>query len=180
MSGELDHPRRHDALAELAGLLGLRGDDVASVVLARVDPTAYAARFADELLERGIDGPAGLDATIALADRLEAVGRLAEHDWKEGSRDVLWRFGQLVPVRDAGVVLESQPDDDARAVAAGEQTVVHAIRIAAHRLAPAGLAVVHLVLDSDSYPMVVVPGADRGRILDAARRSGVGIWSVPA
>ena len=85
---------------------------------------------------------------------LEDRGRLRELDWKEAPEDVTWKIDHLLADRPL------QPDRWAWvATAEWEEKLPHDLlpAIAARLAAAEGLAVVTLDIDSDSYPIMVLP-----------------------
>jgi hypothetical protein len=121
------------------------------VRLALVNPDEYVQLFQKELNRRGIENPRSDLPWIALVSGLANRGRLRELDWKEAPEDVAWKIDHLLSDR------PMQPDRWAW-LAEWEDKLPHELLPAiAARLAPEGLAVVTLDIDSDSYPMMVVP-----------------------
>lgn len=156
-----------DALAALAALLAPGEHDVADrVTSAHDDPEAYLRAHADQLDERGVDEPVPTLAWIALVDALADRDLLAEVDWKEDPREVVDRLRTL----------RSTPAN-AGAWIWLEDTDIHVathdfLELAGTRLREAGTALAVLDIESDCYPLVLLP-AGRGRdLVDLATAAG--------
>jgi len=158
-------PTRRAALLELAAALGGTKAAVVrrEVALAAEDPARYLASTRHERFAAwDADATAALP-WLALIEALEAVGRLAEIDWKEaGSEICTWlaRLGGAAARR----ALAGDP-----ASALDERRTEEALELFGLRLGEAGLALLILDVDSDSYPLVVVPAAAVPRLVAQAR-----------
>jgi hypothetical protein len=111
-------------------------------------------------------------------DGLEDRGRLRELDWKEAPDDVTWKIDHLLPDQPA------RPDRWAWvARAEWEEKLPHDLLPAiTARLAAEGLTVVTLDIDSDSYPMMVLPVDQVARCQQLAQLAGYGTitdWRTP-
>jgi len=131
------------------------GDDVALAVEA---PALYLQRFEDPLFERGIEAPHQVSPWLALVDGLISRGWCTEVDWKVDAADLAHALGELRPLAGMRNVLSP--------LAASQTRNEEALTLAARCLHAQGMALIHLDIDSDSYPLLVVP-ADRG---EATRR----------
>jgi hypothetical protein len=167
-------------IIELAGLL-MPADPslVEEVRLAIVSADEYVGRFQERLRDRGIKEPRSDLQWIALVDGLENRGRLRELGKKEAAEDIAWKIdNDLLPDRPV------QPDR--WAFLAEELDLWEAVPwqslpvIAAH-LVKEGLAVVTLDMDSDSYPMMVLPADQVGECQRLAELAGYSItdWCDP-
>ncbi|HWO66734.1 MAG TPA: DUF6630 family protein [Umezawaea sp.] len=156
-----------DALAALAALLAPGEPDVAArVTSAHDDPDAYLRAHADRLDDRGIDEPIPNLAWIALVDALADHDLLAEVDWKEESEEVV---GQLRALR-------SNPTD-AEAWTWLDNADIHVathefLDLAGARLSEAGTTLAVLDIESDCYPLVLVPNARSRELVDLAATAG--------
>ena len=156
-----------DALAALAALLAPGEPDVADrVTSAHDDPDAYLRTHADQLDERGIDEPIPNLAWIALVDALADHDLLAEVDWKEESEEVV---GQLRALRSNPANAETWTWLD--------HTDIHVathefLDLAGARLRETGTTLAVLDIESDCYPLVLVPNARGGELVGLATTAG--------
>jgi hypothetical protein len=165
------------AIVELARQLLAADPSLAEEVrLALVSPDEYVRRFQQQLSRRGIENPRSDLPWIALVNGLEARGRLHELDWKEAPEDVAWKIDQLLPDRPV------QPDRWAW-LAEWEDKLPHELLPAiAARLAEEGLAVLTIDIDSDSYPLLVLPVGQVEECQRLAQVAGYGTitdWLTP-
>ncbi|MFE4830589.1 hypothetical protein [Streptomyces sp. NPDC056672] len=162
-----------EALAELAELLAPGRPAVAEEVLfAYDDPEAYVRTYARRLEDRGIDEPTDDLAWIALVDALTARGLLAEVDWKEDGEEI----------RRQVRALESRPSVDPWTLSDGGGTDAADDAEARDTFAflshygrlhlEAGTALAMLDINSDCYPLVLLPGARAAELTALARRAG--------
>ncbi|WP_063775738.1 DUF6630 family protein [Streptomyces odonnellii] len=157
-----------EALAELAELLAPGRPAVTEeVLLAYEDPDTYVRTYAGRLDERGIDEPVDDLAWIALVDALTARGLLAEVDWKESGEEI----------RRQVRALESRPATDPWSLS-GEadraeelDTYAFLTRYGALHL-DVGTALAVLDIESDCYPLVLLPAARAAELTSLARRAG--------
>lgn len=142
----------HDALTAIAELLAPGEPDIAArTTHAHTDPASYLHTHADQLDERGIDEPIPNLAWIALIDALTDHGYLAEIDWKEAPEEIT---GQLRALR----TNTTHPDTWTHL-----DTTLHTydfLQHTGHHLTTTGTALAVLDLESDCYPLVLLP-ADR-------------------
>lgn len=156
-----------DALAALAALLAPGEPAVADrVTSAHDDPDAYLSAHADQLDDRGIDEPVPDLAWIALVDALADHDLLAEVDWKEHSEEVI---GQLRALRSAPANPEAWAwlDDADTDVATHEF-----LDLAGARLSETGTTLAVLDIESDCYPLVLVPNDRGGELVGLAAAAG--------
>lgn len=157
-----------EALAELAELLAPgRPAVIEEVLLAYEDPEAYVRTHAGRLDERGIDEPEDNLAWIALVDALAAQGLLAEVDWKEDGEEI----------RRQVRALESRPDTDPWSLSdeADEAEALDTFAFLTHYGAlhrDVGTALAMLDIESDCYPLVLLPAARAAELTPLARRAG--------
>ena len=152
-----------DALIGLAALLAPDAPDVADRVAgAHDDPDGYLRTHADRLDERGIDEPIPELAWIALVDALTDHDLLAEVDWKEAADEIV---AQLRALR-------SGPSGaDAWAwfgQADGDVPAYDFLDRAGAELWTTGTALVVLDIESDCYPLVLLPTDRVDALLDLA------------
>ncbi|MGW5740150.1 DUF6630 family protein [Amycolatopsis sp. NPDC003861] len=142
-----------DALLAVAALLAPDAPEVATLAAAaHDDQEAFLQAHAERLDERGIDEPFDLLPWIALVDALTDQGLLAEVDWKEAPEEIT---GRLRGLRSAPVA------DDGWTPAGNELPTYDFLEEAGTRLHRAGTALAVLDIESDCYPLVLLP-ADRG------------------
>ena len=172
-------PADGNELIELASHLVAEDPSLAEDIrLAIVNPDEYVSSFRERLRGRSIEKPRSDLPWIALVNGLEDRGRLRELDWKEAPDDVTWKVDHLLPDQPV------RPDRWAWvATAEWEEKLPHDLlpAIAAH-LAAEGLTVVTLDIDSDSYPMMVLPVGQVERCQELAQLAGYGTitdWRTP-
>jgi hypothetical protein len=167
-------PADGDEIIELAGRLMTRDPSLREEVrLAIVSADAYVSQFQERLRDRGIEEPCSDLPWIALVNGLEDRGRLRELSKKEAVEDIASKIdNNLLPDRPV------EPDRWAfLAQAADLREAVPRLSlpvIAAH-LAKEGLAVVTLDMDSDSYPLMVLPADQVGECQRLAELAGYSI-----
>lgn len=136
----------------------------AEVMLALTHPELYFSRFADELEQRGIEEPREVTPWLALVDGLQRRELGVEMDWKLGMNDLVWNLSRL------RISEERHVDYDALDVA--EISGFDALTEAAACLKPQGLALAVFDIDSDSYPLVLLPVEQMAAIEELARQVG--------
>ncbi|MEV0675627.1 DUF6630 family protein [Actinosynnema sp. NPDC050436] len=155
-----------DALTALAALLAPDVPEVGGRVLAaHDDPAGFLAAHADRLDERGIDEPVPNLAWIALVDALADHGLLAEVDWKEDPQEVLAQLR----------VLRSSPADAAWGRVDGVDTAVPTFDFlvaAGSALRAGGTALAVLDIESDCYPLVLLPADRADELVGLAATAG--------
>ena len=141
------------------------------LALALRDPAAYQEQFAEELEERGIAAalPTQELRDLALIDALLSEELVWECDWQDPA-------AYLVSGINETLTRQKQPMRLAEP-ASGRTTVTgpEALDIVQDLLEPAGLALVLLTLDSDSYALSVVADAQAEDTRRLARELGFGI-----
>jgi len=148
-----------EALIEIAALLAPDEPAVAErVALAYDDPEGYVRAHADQLGERGIGEPEPELAWIALVDALTDHGLLAEVDWREADADIV---DQLRELRSSPA-----PESWAWWPEPNELETYEFLQLAGDRLGAGGTALAVLDIESDCYPLVLLP-AERGAELVA-------------
>lgn len=159
-------PTAQEALTAITALLAPGEPDVAERVLqAHTDPDAYLAAHADRLDERGIDEPIPELAWIALVDALTDHDLLAEFDSKEDSDEIV---AQLRGLR-------SSPSPEAwawLAIADTEVPTYDFLELAGGELHKTGTALAVLDIESDCYPVVLLPAGRAGELADLATAAG--------
>jgi len=155
-----------DALIALTALLAPGDPDVTDrVTSAHDDPDAFVRDNADRLDDRGIDEPIPELAWIALVDALADHDLLAEVDWKEESEEII---GQLRALR-------SNPGDGVWTWLEGQDIHVATfefLELAGAGLRAAGTSLAVLDIESDCYPLVLVPNADAPDLVSLATAAG--------
>jgi hypothetical protein len=151
-----------DALLAVATLLAPAHADVAERTLsAHDDPDAYLAEHADRLDERGIDEAIPNLAWIALIDALDDHRLLAEIDWREDSQEIIAQLRGLA----------SAPDAPAAWVDEELPTYEFCQSLGA-RLQAAGTTLAVLDIESDCYPLVLLPNGDADTLVSHAAAAG--------
>lgn len=157
-----------DALTRLIALLSTPEDRaavLAETLLARDAPQDYFDRFADALYQRGIEDVHEVDFWLALTDALEKTGNLRESDWKTEGGEIAYLLQRLAGKR--GLTLS---DDACRPLAARAFDSVEAFAADIRALLqPFGLTAVYLDIDSDSYPLCLIPDAQVAQARALAR-----------
>lgn len=155
-------PSVRDALIAIATLLAPDVPDVAARVdHAHTDPEAFLQAHADRLDERGIDEPLPELAWIALVDALTDHGLLAEVDWKEAAEDIV---AQLRALR-------SSPQDWTW-VTDSDLPTYEFLQLAGQELRGVGTALAVLDIESDCYPLVLLPAARADELVSLATTAG--------
>ncbi len=127
-------------------------------------PALYLDRFADALVNRGMDEPEHVTPWLALLEGLQRRGQNVELDWKLGMDDAIWALQQLKTVQQAGVDLQ---------VLAGSKALNHeALQEAGDCLRRQGLSLVSIDIDSDSYPLSVLETSAVAPLQALAQRVG--------
>ncbi|MYT99388.1 MULTISPECIES: DUF6630 family protein [unclassified Streptomyces] len=142
-----------DALAGIAALLAPAHPSVAEEVLHAHDrPHDYVSAFEDRLDQRGIDEPVENLAWIALIDALHAHGLLAEFDWKEDAHEIRAQLEGL----------GSRPSADPWPLSGAPEPPLPTdafLHACGHRYREVGAALAVLDIESDCYPVAVLPEA---------------------
>jgi hypothetical protein len=154
-----------DALVAVATLLAPAAPQVpARAAAAHDDPGAYLIEHADRLDDRGIDEPFPGLPWIALVDALDDHGLLAEVDWKEAPDEIAGRQRQL----------GSAPGADELWTSPGQSELptYEFLELAGKRLHETGTALAVLDIESDCYPLVLLPAARAGDLVALAEAAG--------
>ncbi|QXE38384.1 hypothetical protein KQY30_33260 [Streptomyces sp. GMY02] len=163
-----------EALAELAELLAPGRPAVTEeVLLAYEDPETYVRTHAGRLDERGIDEPVDDLAWIALVDALTAQGLLAEVDWKESGEEIRRQVRALEsrPATDPWSLASNANKADEADEAEALDTYAFLTHYGALHL-DVGTALAVLDIESDCYPLVLLPAARAAELTPLARRAG--------
>lgn len=138
--------------------------DALVAVAAHDDPGAYLLEHADRLDDRGIDEPFPGLAWIALVDALADHGLLAEVDWKEAPDEIA---AQLRALRSA-----PRADELWTSPAESELPTYEFLELAGNRLHGTGTALAVLDIESDCYPLVLLPAARAGDVVALTAAAG--------
>ncbi|MFF8693693.1 hypothetical protein ACF08W_15975 [Streptomyces sp. NPDC015144] len=136
------------------------------VLLAHDDPEGYARAYADELEDRGVDGPVPELLRIALVDALYAHGLLAEFDWKEHPEEIRAQLR----------LLDSAPAVDPWGLFEDGDLLLPTydfLEVCGRRYREVGAALAVIDLESDCYPVVCLPAARAGELTELAGRAGI-------
>jgi hypothetical protein len=153
------------ALMAVAGLLAPDVPQVAALAAAaHDDQEAFLREHAERLDERGIDEPFELLPWIALVDALADHGLLAEVDWKEAPAEIT---GRLRALRSAPPL-----DDVWASPAESELPTYEFLEEAGNRLHGRGTALAVLDIESDCYPLVLLPAARGDELVGLAAAAG--------
>jgi methionyl-tRNA formyltransferase len=153
-----------DALIAIAALLAPGNQDVADrVVHAHTDPDAYLRDHADRLDDRGIDEPTEDLAWIAMVDALTDHGLLAEVDWKEDPTEILSQLRALNPNPGTWAWVATA-NTDLATYDFLEQTGTN--------LQTTGTALAVLDIESDCYPLVLLPTDHTRELVALAETAG--------
>ncbi|WP_410673738.1 DUF6630 family protein [Amycolatopsis sp. cmx-4-68] len=154
-----------DALVAVATLLAPDTPQVAArVAAAHDDPGAYLVEHADRLDDRGIDEPFPGLPWIALVDALADHGLLAEVDWKEAPEEIV---SQLRALRSA-----PSADELWTALSESDLATHEFLEAAGHRLRETGTALVVLDIESDCYPLALLPAPHGEKLVTSAAAAG--------
>ncbi|MEU7786599.1 DUF6630 family protein [Amycolatopsis sp. NPDC049159] len=154
-----------DALVAVATLLAPDTPEVAARAAAALeDPAAYVREHADRLDDRGIDEPFDGLPWIALVDALADHGLLAEVDWKEAPDEITARLRALRSAPPADELWTS--------LAASELPTYDFLETAGNRLRETGAALAVLDIESDCYPLVLLPATDAETLTTSATAAG--------
>ncbi|MEV8607154.1 DUF6630 family protein [Amycolatopsis sp. NPDC051373] len=154
-----------DALAGVATLVAPNAPQVTERALAaHDDPGAYLRDHTDRLDERGIDEPFEGLPWIALVDALTDHGLLAEVDWKEAPDEIA---GRLLALRSA------PPADELwKSLAEIDLPTYEFLEAAGNRLLATGTALAVLDIESDCYPLVLLPATHADDLITLAVKAG--------
>ncbi|WP_328615735.1 hypothetical protein OHS18_02400 [Amycolatopsis sp. NBC_00355] len=162
-----------EALITVAALLAPDVPQVRELAAAaHDDPDAYLREHADRLDERGIDEPLPELAWIALVDALADHGLLAEVDWKEAPDEIVGRLRAL----------RSAPAGDSAwaSLADADLPTFEFLELAGGQLAATGTVLAVLDIESDCYPLVLLPHARAADLPGLAAAAGFKAGVLPA
>jgi hypothetical protein len=141
------------------------GDDIwAEVRQAIEQPAQYLDRFADDLVNRGMDEPEHVTPWLALVEGLQRRGQNFELDWKLNMDDAIWALQQLQAVQQRGL--------DWQALAGSKALNHEALQEAGDYLRSQNLGLVSFDIDSDSYPLSVLEASAVAPLQALAQRVG--------
>ena len=124
----------------------------AEVVLALEQPGAYFAQFEDDLGNRGIEDAAYVTTWLALVDGLQRRDLNVEMDWKMGVEELVLSLATLRMAVQHSLRFGS--------LASGSSFGEEALMQTSAWLRAQGMALVSLDIQSDCYPLSLVPVAD--------------------
>ena len=163
-----------ESLSRFVQLFTLNDADATQRVSERLalvlrDPAVYQTQFADELAERDIvaELPVQELRDVALIDALLSEELLWEYDWQDPAALLVVGINEIL-MQQRRSRWPSEPSRDA-------VTGPEALDIVQELLEPAGLALVLLTLDNDSYALSVVADAQAEETRTLARELGFGI-----
>ena len=141
---------------------------VARLELVLTDPVGYAAEFAGELAERGMEGAVDPQELrdLALIDALMAEDLAVECDCQETAGEMAEILNYVLTQQ--GRQLLAQPQD----LGAEDELGPEQLDLVQDALEPRGLALVLLTLDGDSYPLSVVTQDQTENLLSQAQKLG--------
>ncbi|MGW4489782.1 DUF6630 family protein [Amycolatopsis sp. NPDC004368] len=154
-----------DALIRVATLLAPDVPEVSARATAALDdPEAYVREHADRLGQRGIDEPFDGLPWIALVDALDDHGLLTEIDWKESPDDITAGLRNL----------RSAPQSDKlwATLAESELPTYEFLEEAGEQLHALNTALAVLDIESDCYPLVLLPTNRGDDLLELAKAAG--------
>lgn len=133
------------------------------------EPAAYQEQFAEELEERDIvaELPVQELRDVALIDALLSEELVWECDWQDTAAMLIVGINEILMTQRR----TRWPSEPARDTVKGPE----ALDIVQELLEPAGLALVLLTLDSDSYAVSVVADAQAEETRQLARELGFGV-----
>jgi len=153
-----------EALQGIAELLAPgEGEVAARVLLAYDNPEAYVREHEERLERRGIDEPIDELAWIALVDALADHRLLGEIDWKEAPEEIRATLDALA-TSPQNPWAWHDPEEDF-------PTFDFLERAGAESYA-AGTALAVLDIESDCYPLVYLPAARAGELVELATGAG--------
>lgn len=142
------------------------------VTLAFEDPAAYAKKFAKRMKARSITKPPKNLPWIALIDALQDAGALAELDHRAETADVKRGIDGL-----AGLPKSKERWKWLKALSEEEQEDLDLAELLEHagaHLGEEGFLLAQLDMDSDAFPVVVVPQRDAKQLVSLGKAAGYG------
>lgn len=119
------------------------------VELSIASPVEYLKKFKDALWDRGIGKASDVTPWLALVDGLIARAHLAELDWRLEAEDLAFELEALGPCKERNVRLTPLSESSS----SREMLLTEAAEALKH----CSLGLLCLDIDSDCYPLVVVP-----------------------
>jgi len=155
-----------EALVRLAAIL-CPGDAklLEEVLLAAEHPKEYFAKFEDDLFERGIETPERVSFWLALVDALAKRKYVREVDWKDQGIELAHTL-RLLSAR-YNVKLDLSRLEK---LGEGYDLTPKYADLMISILKPNGLTLIWFDIDSDSYPLCIVPSTRVAEIQALARR----------
>lgn len=132
---------------------------VNEVNLAFSDPESYFEKYSDDLMERGIENSTEVTPWLALVDGLARSASLVELDCKFDAADLVWNLEQL-QICKANAIDFSQ-------ISNSDEYSEELFTLVARELDGYSMNLIILDIDSDSYPLMVIPRDS----VDQVRRS---------
>lgn len=127
-------------------------------------PAQYLDRFADDLVNRGMDEAEHVTPWLALVEGLQRRRQNFELDWKLNMDDAIWALQQLQTVQLRGL--------DWQALARSKALNHEALQEAGDYLRSQNLDLVCFDIDSDSYPLSVLETSAVAPLQALAQRVG--------
>lgn len=134
------------------------------VNLAAEDPEGYFEEYQQELNERGIEDPGGISVWLAMIDGLLSRRCLVEVDFKASTQEMATSLEELAICREKKI--------DFSSLVASKANGDELLAITAALLEKHDLALGAPSLDSDSWPLVVIPTTASPRIMELAIKLG--------
>jgi uncharacterized protein DUF6630 len=150
-----------DALVAIAVMLAPDRPAVAEqAAAAHDDPHGFVRRHAKRLANRGISEPIRLLPWIALVDALADHHLLAEVDWRENPDEIVRMLRNL----------DTTPQDgwDWMTEADVHLPTERFLKVSGDHLRTGNVTLASLDIDSDCYPLVVLPAARTDELLGLA------------
>ena len=116
------------------------------------------------MMQRGIESPQDVTPWLALVDGLDSREQCAEMDWKLDMVELIASLQGLRAAKERSIVLD--------ALASSENFGADALAEAAALLRPHGVALVTFDIESDCYPLVLLPSAQVAHIQALAQKVG--------
>jgi hypothetical protein len=132
------------------------------------DPAAYQTKYAEELVERGIEAklPPQELRDVALIDALLSEELLWEADWQDPAADLVYGLNETL-------AQQGRTERLAEASLARQATTgPEALDVLQDLLEPLALALVLLPLDSDAHALSIVADAQAAELRSLAKELG--------
>lgn len=151
-----------DALVAVAAMLAPDRPVVAEqAAAAHDDPLAFVRRHARRLANRGITEPIRILPWIALVNALADHHLLAEVDWRENPDEIVRMLRGLATTPRDGWDWMTEPDIYLR--------TERFLKVSGDHLREGNVTLASLDIDSDCYPLVVLPTARADELLGLAK-----------